>query len=84
MKIEETIPYGISDYIREHFKEDFLFDLKEVKTSNGHATFVVEISKDDYIYNMKFNEDGVLLKEDVEQAFPPDMHEEQTFRDVPE
>jgi hypothetical protein len=84
MKIEETIPYGISDYIREHFKEDFLFRIKDVKKINDHSTYVVEVSKDDYIYTLRFNEDGVLLKEDVEQAFPPDMHEEQTFRDVPE
>ncbi len=47
MKLEETIPYQISDYIREHFKEDFLFQVKDVKTINGHSTFVVEVSKDD-------------------------------------
>jgi hypothetical protein len=84
MKIEETIPYGISDYIREHFKEDFLCHVKDVKKNNGHSTYFVEVSKDDYIYTLRFNDDGVLLKEDTEQAFPPDIHEEQTFRDVPE
>jgi hypothetical protein len=84
MKIEERIPFGISEYIREHFREDFLFDVKEVKKIGGHSIYNVEVSKDDYIYKLKFKEDGTLMKEEAEQAFPPDIHEEQTYRDIPE
>jgi hypothetical protein len=83
MKTEKRIPHGISDYIQEHFKEDFLFDVKEVKEIDGHSVYTVEVSKDDYIHTLRFNEEGTLLKEEAEQAFPPDRHE-QTFGDVPE
>jgi hypothetical protein len=69
MKAEKKIPYGISDYIREHFSEDFLFRVKEVNESKGHSVYVVEVSQDDYIYTLRFNEEGVLLNEDAEQAF---------------
>jgi hypothetical protein len=84
MKTDQRIPFGISDYINEHFKEDFLFDVNEVKEINGHPVYIVEVSKDNYIHTLRFNEDGTLLKEEADQAFPPDIHEEQIFRDVPE
>jgi hypothetical protein len=78
----EKIPYRISDYIQEHFKEDFLFEVKEIKEINGHPLYVIEVSKDDYIHTLRFNEHGTLLSEDAEQAFPPDIHEESTYRDI--
>jgi hypothetical protein len=84
MTEERKIPAGISNYVKEHFREDFLFDVKEVKEIQGHSYYVIEVSKDDYIHTLKFNEHGTLLQEDAEQAFPPDMHEEQPFGEVPE
>ena len=78
------IPFGISDYIKEHFKEDFLFDVKEVKTKDGASIFHVEVSKDNYIHKLKFNEEGTLLNENAEQAFPPDIHEQRGYEDPPE
>lgn len=84
MKTEKRIPFGISEYIRNHFREDFLFHVKEVKEINGHPVYVVEVTKDDYAHTLRFNEEGVLLKEDAEQVFPPDIHEEQTLREIPE
>lgn len=84
MKTQKGIPFEISEYIRNHFREDFLFHVKEVKEVGGHSEYVVEVSKDDYDYTLRFNEKGKLLKEDAEQSFPPDIHEEQTLGDVPE
>lgn len=84
MKTEKRIPFGISEYIKDHFREDFLFHMKEVKEVNGHPVYVVEVTKDDYVHTLRFNEEGTLLKEDAEQVFPPDIHEEQTLRDIPE
>jgi hypothetical protein len=84
MKTEKRIPFGISEYIKDHFREDFLFHVKEVKEVNGHPVYVVEVTKDDYVHTLRFNEEGTLLKEDAEQVFPPDIHEEQTLRDIPE
>lgn len=84
MKADQTIPVGISNYIRDHFQEDFLFDVKRVTQSNGHTIYTVEVAKDDYIHTLTFNEEGILLKKDAREAFPPDIHEGQTFGDVPE
>jgi hypothetical protein len=84
MKTEQKIPFGISEYITDHFKEDFLFEVKDVKNIRGHFIYTIEVSKDDYIHTLKFNEDGSLLKEEAQEAFPPDSHEEPIAGDVPE
>lgn len=70
------IPHKISDYITEHFKEDFLFDIKETKKIKGHTFYTIEVSKDDYIYTLRFSEEGDLLSKEADEAFPPDPHEE--------
>jgi hypothetical protein len=80
----QAIPFKITDYIREHFREEFLFEVKKVIQVKGHPQYEVEVSKDDYIYKLSFNENGDLLKEEAEQAFPPDEHEGPTFEDLPD
>lgn len=82
--MKERIPTGISEYIRNHFREDFLFEVKDVIEVQGHSIYKIEVSKDDYIHKLSFNEAGVLLKEDVQPAFPPDSHEGQSYGEVPE
>lgn len=84
MRTEQKIPSGISDYINDHFREDFLFTVKGVKEISGHTVYTIEVSKDDYIHTLRFNENGHLLKKEAEQAFPPDTHEEPTLGDIPE
>ena len=84
MKTEQRIPFKISEYITDHFKEDFLFEVKDIKEIHGHTIYSIEVSKDDYIHKLRFNEDGTLVKEESEQAFPPDIHEEQAFGEIPE
>lgn len=84
MKTEQKIPFAISEYIRDHFKEDFLFYVKDIRAVHGHQVYTVEVSKDNYIHQLKFNEDGTLVDERSAEAFPPDIHEEQTFGEVPE
>ena len=79
---DQRIPYRISDYINEHFREDFLFEVKSIKEEKGHTFYTIEVSKDDYIHVLRFNEDGQLLKEETDPAFPLD--EEQGFGEVPE
>lgn len=84
MKSEDSIPFGITDYINKNFREDFLFDVKSVKEINGHPVYFIEVSKDDYIHMLTFDENGTLMKEESAQAFPPDIHEERAFGEVPE
>lgn len=80
----QKLPYKISEYIKEHFREDFLFEVKEVRKTKGHWYYLIEVTKDDYIHTLKFNEHGVLVKDEAEQAFPPDPYEAPTFEDTPE
>jgi hypothetical protein len=78
------IPYKISEYITENFKEDFLFEVKEIIQIKGHNYFSIEVSKDDIIHKLKFDEIGNFIKEEVDQAFPPDIHEDLISKDLPE
>jgi hypothetical protein len=80
----QTIPLKVSEYIQENFKEDFLFKVKEIKEIKGQLYYFVEVSKDDYIYSLIFNEQGNLVDKIAEEAFPTDIHEEQISGDVPE
>ncbi len=80
----QSIPFKISEYIQDHFKEDFLFEVKDIKKIREQLYYFVEVTKDDYIHSLQFNEQGDLVEKNAEEAFPPDLHEGQTFGDVPE
>jgi len=80
----QTIPTKITDYIQEHFREDFLFEVKKIILVKGCPQYEIEVSKDDFIHKLCFDENGDLLKEETEQAFPPDEHEGPAFEDVPD
>ncbi len=80
----QKLPLKVSEFIKEHFKEDFLCEVKEVKKSKGHLDYFVEVSKDDRIHHLRFNENGNLLNEEIEPSFPRDIHEEPAVEDLPE
>ena len=79
----EKIPLKVSEYVNNHFREDFLFEIKEMK-SKGRLCYQVDVSKDNFEYKLLFNERGELLKEETENAFTPDPHEEPSAEDTPE
>lgn len=83
MDTRKKIPNKVSEYIRDHFREDFLFKVKEVAQVNGKWHYTVEVTKDDYIHTLQFNEKGTLVKQEEDQAFPTDIHEERGFDDLP-
>ena len=49
-----------------------------------HVNYIVEVTKDNFIHTLEFNEKGVIVKEDAVPAFPPDIHEEPGFEEVPD
>lgn len=83
MAEKKIIPYKISEYIKEHFREDFLFEVKDVKEVKGHRYYSVEVAKDDVIHKLTFNEKGSLVEEVADDAFPTDWHEERGLDDIP-
>ncbi|MBA4053574.1 MAG: hypothetical protein C0490_02580 [Marivirga sp.] len=79
----QKLPYRISEYIKDHFREDFLFEVKEAK-QKGHWYYTIEVTKDNYIHTLKFDEKGELVRDQADQAFSPDVHEGPTFEEIPE
>lgn len=71
MKSTEKIPDAISDYVKQRFRDNFLFELK----AHRFNRYIVEVAKDEYIYTLTFSEHGSLLREEDEPAFPEDEHE---------
>jgi len=80
----QKLPYRISEYINDHFQEDFLFEVKDARQLKGHWYYTIEVTKDNYIHILNFNEHGELIKDEADQAFPPDVHEGSAFEDIPE
>lgn len=80
----QSLPLKASEYIQDHFREDFLFEVKEVKKIKGQFYYFIQVTKDDYIHSLLFNEQGNLVNDVAEEAFPTDIHEEQASGDVPE
>lgn len=78
------IPFTISEYIINRFRDEFLFEVKEIKQAKGQTIYSIEISKDNYIYTLQFNETGKLLKDDAGEAYPADAHDEPGFENIPE
>ena len=78
------LPVAISDYIRDHFREDFLFEVKGVLKRKRSTYYTVEVTKDNYIHKLLFNEKGTLVADDADEAFPEDTHDAPGFGDVPE
>lgn len=70
MTTHDSLPHGISEYIQKHFREDFLFEVKKVYLQKGQRRYLVEVSKDNYIHVMTFDEKGQLVNESAEKAFP--------------
>lgn len=78
------LPIKISEYVQNHFREDFLFEVKNVKKIKGQLHYFVEVTKDDYIHSLIFNEKGNLVDKIAEEAFPTDIHEQPLSGEVPE
>lgn len=83
MAENRRLPYKASEYIKNRFREEFLFELKETKQIDGHWFYTVEVTKDDYIHTLRFDDQGALVKKEEDEAFPTDMHEAQGFDDLP-
>ena len=79
------IPHGISDYIMKVFQEDFLFEVRKIHhMADGKKIYFIEVAKDNQIYSLTFNELGILIDEDVTDAFPPEVDEGYSYANIPD
>ncbi len=76
MKSTTAIPQAIADYIKERFREAFLFEVKSIVRTDDDTIYAIEVTKDDYIHHLKFNAAGKLLNQDADPAFPDDERED--------
>ncbi len=67
-----SIPNGISEYIRENFSEDFLTEIKSVKDNKGVEFFYVDVTHEENIFHLKFNSRGELIQKEIESVRFPD------------
>jgi hypothetical protein len=81
---QPTLPARISEYINSHFREDFLFQYKTMSKVGNKRCYAIDISKDEHIYHLFFDENGRLVKKLVEESFPADDHIDPRMGDSPE
>jgi hypothetical protein len=67
---QHKLPHNISEYIREHFRGSLLSEVKEHHDSHGRRLYDVELSHEDLIYQLRFDEKGVLINKTMEESFP--------------
>lgn len=72
IKTAHPIPAGISEYIKQNFREDYLTDIKSVKDARGIEFFYVDVTHEDNIFHLKFNGHGELIQKEVESVRYPD------------
>ncbi|MBL0340714.1 MAG: hypothetical protein IPP71_07230 [Bacteroidetes bacterium] len=67
-----AIPVPISEYIKQNFREDYLTEIKLVKDSKGIGFYYVDVTHEDNIYHLKFNESGDLMQNEIESVSYPE------------
>lgn len=76
MAEDVKIPYKISEYLQNHFREGFLFDVKKITDAHGRIFYNIEVDQDSMTFHLKFTEEGGLVKEEADPAFPQDPFED--------
>ncbi len=71
----DKIPFEISAYIKDHFREGCLSDIKTERTESGHFQYKVKVYEDQLIHLLEFNEKGHLIKSDERPVYNEDYFE---------
>ncbi len=77
-KYSSTHPvyFTINEFVKDEFREGFLMDIKDPVTEEGKICFYVDVSLDNTLHHLKFNEHGALLSRESEPAFLADPHDD--------
>lgn len=66
-----SVPFGINEYVRTHFKDDYLTEIRPFVNKSGCTEWFVDVTHDSTIYHLRFNTDGNLIEQEVDPiAFP--------------
>lgn len=60
------VPEKLSHYLQDHFGKSFTSNIKKVKDKHGKYIYLAEVSKDDVLHHLKFNEHGGFVSGQAE------------------
>jgi hypothetical protein len=69
------VPYAASKYIREHYRGGYLSKVTPVTTKSGKTIFKVEVTENDVIHHLTFNEEGKLMDHRDDPVYDDDYFE---------
>jgi hypothetical protein len=73
---KNPIPAGISEYIRDHFRDDYLTEVRTVKNKAGDLFYFVDVTHDQNLFHLKFDAHGRLVLQETEPILQLDDEEE--------
>jgi hypothetical protein len=68
---EQPVPQGISEYINDRFVDDYLTEIMPYADASGKLFWHVDVTHNNTIYHLRFNEQGVLVESVVEPVGYP-------------
>ncbi len=71
----QKLPYEILAYIRNHFQEGYLSDVKSLKDKNGQTSFKIEVTQNEVVHQLEFNGLGKLTKNHSKPRYEEDYYE---------
>lgn len=60
------VPEKLSQYLKEHFGNSFTSGIKKIKDKNGKYIYLADISHEDVLHHLKFNEHGGIISKQHE------------------
>ncbi len=74
--LKTPIPAGISEYIKNHFRDDYLTDIRTVTGNSGDTSYFVDVTHDKSLFHLKFDSQGKLVLQETEPILDLDDDEE--------
>lgn len=60
---QPSVPSGINEYIRTHFKDDYLTNIRPFTDKSGQTAWFVDVTHDSTVYHLRFDKDGHLIEQ---------------------
>lgn len=68
-------PERISVYLKNHFDSPFISDVKRIKDKRGNIFYKVNVSDEDTLYRLRFNQEGAMILKETEPLIELDDNE---------
>lgn len=75
------LPAATLSYIKEHFKEGDITGSRALKNSHGQLIHRIEVTENEVIYQLDFNDEGKLLNRASWPVYDEDYYEGDFYGD---